>query len=31
MSNDAIGLMEETSVITREYSKVLSMNIITYK
>jgi hypothetical protein len=31
MSNDAIGLMEETSAITREYSKVLSMNIITYK
>jgi hypothetical protein len=31
MRNGAKGLMEETSAITREYSKVLSMNNITYK
>jgi hypothetical protein len=31
MNNSARGLMEETSAITRKYSKVLFVNIITYK
>ncbi len=31
MNNSVRGLMEETSAITRKYSKVLFVNIITYK